>query len=213
MSDASVKLMAALLAAAAVPPHYLFVAGDDAALKELVDAGWAEPNPSIVNPKAKKEVAVRLTETGTVEAGKPATTSGQATAPAFAIIDFTLPKIERKGGNKGGNKRKSKYPTDDLAPGQAFFIPIGPDVKSPSKTYGSIASGANKKYGSLEAGADFRFFGTRSIEDGKDFGPQHAGKPGIVIGRASQVDAMAQRDKLIANPPKPRAKKAAPATT
>lgn len=203
MSENSVKLMAALLAAAAAEPGFLYVAADDPAVLELVAAGHAEVNPTGVNPKNKKELATRLTAAGT-EAAKAA--AAPAAKPTFAVIDFELPKIERKGGGKGG-KRKSKYPTDDLGPGQAFFIPVGPEVKSASKTYGSIASGANKKWGDLAAGADFRYFVTRSLDDGKPFGEQYAGKPGIVIGRLKADEATKKRDELIAKAAKASATK------
>lgn len=215
-SAAAVSLMSALLAAAATAPHYLFVNPDDAAAKELADAGFLDLNREIANPKNKKEFAARLNEAGvaaanTDQAGQSAPTNGNGNGNgnSFAIINFELPKIARKGG---GGARKSKYPTDQLQPGQAFFIPVGDDVKSPSKTYGSIASLANRKYGDLAAGADFRYFETRSLDDGAPFGEQYKGKRGIVVGRLSTADAMKKRDHLIANPPKPRKRKdAAPA--
>jgi hypothetical protein len=202
----AVSLMAALLTAAGTAPHYLFVDPNGEAAKELIDAGLAVTNAEIVNPKNKKEVAMKLSDAGTAEANKPTTdtaTSTLTTASTFKIVDFELPKIERKGGGGGGN-RKSKYPTEQLQPGQAFFIPVGDDVKSPSKTYGSIASAANKKFGDLKAGADFRFFETRAIADGAPFGDEYKGKRGIAIGRLSAAAALAKRDDLIANPPKPR---------
>lgn len=194
MNDASIKLMAATLAAMATAPHYLFVNPKDAAVKELVAAGFGETGEP--NPQNKNEVMFRLTDAGKAEAEKAnGTTNTAPERPKFAIVNFELPKIERKGG--GGN-RKSKYPTDDLQPGQAFFIPVGDDVKSPSKTYGSIASAANKKYGDLAPGADFRYFETRSLADGAPFGPEYAGKKGIVVGRLSAAAAGQKRDALIA---------------
>lgn len=207
LKASSLPLMAALLAAAATPPHYLLVDPADDAAADLKAHGFIEFNPEVVNPKNKKEQAARLTDAGNAEAVKAnaptgATTNGNGNGkPTFAIVDFALPKIERKGG--GGN-RKSKYPTDQLQPGQAFFIPVGDDVKSPSKTYGSIASSANKKYGSLAAGADFRYFETRSLADGAPFGDAFKGKKGIVVGRLSAAAAGEKRDALIVKANKPK---------
>lgn len=200
LKSTSLPLMAALLAASATAPHYLFVNPADDAAKDLKEHSFIDFNPQITNPANKKEQAARLTDAGKVEAekaGKPASDA----KPTFAIVDFTLPKIARKGG---GGKRTSKYPTDKLGPGQAFFIPVDDSVKSPSKTYGSIASSANKKFGDLAAGADFRYFETRSLDDGAPFGAEFAGKKGIVVGRLSLADAAAKRDALItkANTPK-----------
>lgn len=205
-SAAAVALLGALVAAAATAPGYLFVNPDADGVKELTDAKLAEANADVKNPKNKTEIAIRVTDAGTAEHNKPAEA---ATKPVFKVIDFELPEIVRKGG--GGGNRKSKYPIDDLQPGQAFFIPVGDDVKSPSKTYGSIASGGNKKYGDLAPGADFRFFETRSLDDGAAFGDEFKGKRGIVVGRLSAAKAALKRDDLIKNPPKPR-KPRTPAT-
>lgn len=122
-----------------------------------------------------------LGNTGTAPAGNTATAT-----PSFVIKSgIALPKIERasRGGAANG---QSKYPVDQLQPGQSFFIPSPAGMKSPSKTFGSMIATKNKQFGKLEDGSDYRRFTVRTV-DGASW--DQPGVKGVAIYR---LDAAAE---------------------
>lgn len=150
------KLLALLQSVGAVPEGQFYAAPKT--MKEAETAGLVEGNAGIKNPANKNEHAFRLTPTGTKAiADAAAGNEAEADVSDFVIATVALPPVSRL------NSGQSKYPFDKLENGQSFFIPAPPDMKSPSKSFGSMVSAANKKYGDPATGKDFRRFTTRSV--------------------------------------------------
>jgi hypothetical protein len=145
-------------------------------------AGLVEGNKGIKNPNDKTEHAYRLTPAGhQAIADADATNADEGDTDGFTIIDVAaIPPVGRL------NSGQSKYPFDKLKNGQAFFIPAPADMKSPSKSFGSLVSSANKRFG--DPNGDFRHFTTRSTM-GDAFGKP--GVRGVAIYRET-VDAEAK---------------------
>jgi hypothetical protein len=179
MKKLSVTLLGQAVAALNDPNKpYIFSTEKEAA--ELIKAGYVEVNPTIKDDKGN--VAVRATEAGKAAAGATAGASAPATEtkPVFNIVkNVALPKIARAGGGGG---RESKYPIADMEPGDSFFIVATPDMKSPSKSFGSLVAAANKKYNKAD---DFRRFTTRSVT-GDAWG--QPGVKGVAIFRLPAED-------------------------
>ena len=195
LTKASVTSLLAIAAAMAVPPHYQFAAAAD--VKQLVDEGLAIQNPEIKNDAGA--LATRLTPQGEAAAkenGYTGAPAGNAPAggndqPSFVIADVPRPKVARVGGEAG----TSKYPFDRLNPGQSFFIPAPPDMKSPSKSFGSMVSGFNKRYSEA---SNFRRFTVRSM-NGDAYDPDGSkglkGKKGVGVFRLSAEEEASAKAK------------------
>lgn len=190
MRKLSVTLLAqAVTALAATPPAVDYVFSTEKEMKELLDLGYVIKNDTIKDDKGN--IAFKATDAGKLAAGG----SGAAGAPAepakpkptFTIVtDAPLDKIARAGG--GGN-RESMYPTGDLGNGHSFFVPATADMKSPSKTLGSIVGAANKRFNKPD---DFRRFTSRSVVGDKWGQP---GVKGVAIYRVSAEDEAAAKAK------------------
>lgn len=198
MKAASTSLLAAIAVAMASPPNYMFADPKDA--KELVDAGLAEGNPEIKNPENEKQIAFRLTDKGQAEAKNSG--NGGNSVPTFVIAAVPRPAVRRLGEDGGGS---SKYPFEKLEPGQAFFIPSPPDMKQPSKSFGSMVSAANKRFRNNE---DYRRFTTRSMT-GDAFG--QPGVKGIAVFRMTEAEEAKYKADEEAKAKKAEAEKAAAA--
>jgi hypothetical protein len=179
------KLIALLQAVGAVPEGQYFNTAK--AMKEAETAGMVEGNTAIKNPANKNEYAWRLTEAGKHQltvAGDGESNDDDAEVSDFVIADVAIPPVSRL------NSGQSKYPFDKLGNGQSFFIPAPPDMKSPSKSFGSMVSAANKKYGDPGEGKDFRRFTTRSVM-GDAWGKK--GVRGVAVFRESAEDEAKSR--------------------
>lgn len=107
------------------------------------DAPFIEVNTAILNDK--NEAAVRLTDAGKALISGDSQVSPVAVAPSqFSIIEGAeVP--ESKRGNRGGGA-PTKYPFDQLAIGQSFFVPVSEDQPDPVKALGSTVSSANRRF-------------------------------------------------------------------
>lgn len=95
--------------------------------------------------------------------------------PNFGIATVPMPSVTRGGGS-------TKYPVEKLTVGQSLFVEVGPEIKNPSKKFGSVATNANKRFNG-EHGGDVRKFTVRTIKDGAPWGEQFAGKSGVAVFR------------------------------
>jgi hypothetical protein len=181
MRKLSNTLLGQLVAAAATANPVIFSTEKD--MKELLDAGLADMNSAINDGKGN--IAFKASAKALAN---PAQAQSEATAkPTFVIkSNIALPKIARLNG---GNNSGSKYPIADLEPGQSFFIPAPSDMKSPSKSFGSLVAAANKKYAKAD---DFRHFTTRSAV-GDDW--EQPGVKGIAIFRHDAAEEAALKAK------------------
>lgn len=154
MKKLSTTLLAQAVAAAATANPAIF--STEKEMKELLDLGLVEKNETITDGKGN--IAFRATPKALADGGAAVTA---ATAkPVFTIkTGVAIPKIARIGG---GNGAGSKYPVEALEPGQSFFIPAPADMKSPSKSFGSLVAAANKKHNTNDD--NFRRFTTRSVD-------------------------------------------------
>jgi len=108
-----------------------------AALAGVIASGRVTPD--VGKPLVEKGLA------GMPAPKAPVVNAGAAPKPsAFAIIDgAVLPPSKRGSGRVAG---PSKYPFDDLQPGQTFFVAADAETPNPLKTLGSAVSNATNKY-------------------------------------------------------------------
>ena len=116
------------------------------AVKPLVNAGYAEANPDLVNPENEDEVATRATEAGIAlhqraTALKPAAEAAKA-KPTFELTaDVAMPTE----AEKQRRTRESKYPFDEMEVGQSFHVAQEGDTNGVT-AMGSVIANARKKY-------------------------------------------------------------------
>lgn len=143
--------LAALVAATAIEPGFIYASIKDAA--DLVASGDAEQSTA-PNPVKATEFATRASEAGKAKQAA-IDAAAQAPAPAFSFI--TSPAIER-GGRRGGG-RKHKYPFADFpapvtgADGKMItakiFVPVSAAMPDPVKSLSSTVSQASRDYANV----------------------------------------------------------------
>lgn len=198
----NMALLGAVVVATSNPAQpYLFVLPADAA--PLADAGLIEQNPLIADQSGA--LATRATQKGIEEMSKTHAAAvsepqaAPATAPAaplvrsnFVIASVPLPDTKRSG------RKSNTYPFDELAVGQAFFVPASADMPNPHKSLASTVAGAmnrhavptgtqrvNRKGKTVDDMKRTRIFELRKVEDGAIFGEQYKGTTGAGVWRTA----------------------------
>jgi len=91
------------------------------------------------------KAASRATEAGIAMIDNAANANAPAaTNSAFALIDNAEVPKSKRGGGRGG--APSKYPFEQMAVGQSFFLPMTADRPDPVKSLQSSVAAANHKY-------------------------------------------------------------------
>jgi hypothetical protein len=115
---------------------------DPNSVKELVDAGHIEVNPTITDPSGK--IAARATAAliATHEAAK---TASDAPKPVFELTGgIPLPEPKR------GGKKTEDYPFSKMEVGQSFFVPVTAEYPKPWETFASTVSSATRRFSSVD---------------------------------------------------------------
>lgn len=160
-----VTALGALVSATMNPPHFAYLSADES--QPLVDAGFAEVNPEMIDAATGK-LATRASQAGIVAAqGSAANQGAQAafgTAPqgvapqaaqtspaasaakaAFKLVSsIPVPESKRVGG--GGGARPETYPFSTMEVGQAFFIAATADKPQPERSYASTVASARNRF-------------------------------------------------------------------
>lgn len=173
----------------------------------LVANGFVAVN--VGNLDAVGNAAANLTEAGNKaimtdtnsQVGAPAVIEATKPAEISFFIANVEPPVAKRGGGAG---REAKYPLDQLAIGQAIFVPLnaGQDAKAASKSFGSLVSGKNRDNAEV-------YFTSRAVPDGFEAGFRPTSNPEMYKGVAGTGIYRQPLDKKPAR--KPRTPKAAPA--
>lgn len=122
----------------------------DSDISALVNTGLIEVNYEIINPRNKKQIAIRATNKGikTTMAKKQVNVTETDTIGNFAVgtFDLSAVKAKAKSARRG---RESKYHLDRLNVGEFIFVPCTPAHDSSDKIAKSLngtIQAANKKY-------------------------------------------------------------------
>jgi hypothetical protein len=131
-------LLKSIVADTKSPQGYSLV--DPNSVKDLVDAGHIEVNPTITDPSGK--IAARATAAliATHEATQTAFT---APKPVFELTGgIPLPEPKR------GGKKTEEYPFSQMQVGQSFFVGVTAEYPKPWETFASTVSSATRRFSS-----------------------------------------------------------------
>jgi hypothetical protein len=185
--------LAAVVAATQSPTGFAVLKSGPAG--KLAEAGYAEINTS-VGANEKGEVQIRATQAGIDYNTTAATPAEAKPAPSFSLVsNVPVPAIV----GRGRLSAESKYPFEQMQPGQAFFVAATEDQPKPSASLASTITSANKRYSEVIPGEftkdrngndvparkALRKFVVRAVADGAaaGFGEAYKGVSGAGVWR------------------------------
>jgi hypothetical protein len=162
------------------------VFADPGVVFNLVEQGFVEINPTIVNDVG--HCAIRITDVGEfylsqatavfqpagpINARSPQLVNGYTTGTGFVVPE----------GQPSTRVRRSDYPFESLELNGYFFVPVSPANPKPWRKLASAVSQRNK---SGNAFSPPRYFTTVRAHAGQVFGPITAPADGVYVIRTDQ---------------------------
>ena len=142
MAADKVALLNTIVADTNGPQGYSLVNPD--AVKELVEAGQIQVNPSIKSADGK--IAARATDALLAAA---VITAAVAPAPVAVSTTYDLQSDIPMAASKRGGKKSEEYPFSKMEVGQSFVVPSTPKYPEPWNTFASTVSSATRRFSTV----------------------------------------------------------------